>query len=49
MPPAVFNYLYARLYNQAPEETASVILLSTVISFATLPLLLHFALGTGLN
>ena len=47
MPPAVFNYLYARLYNQAPEETASVILLSRVISSATLPLLLHLVLGLG--
>lgn len=45
MPAAVFNYLFAQLYNRAPEETAGVILLSTLISFATLPLLLNFALA----
>ena len=44
MPAAVFNYLFAQLYQRAPEETASVILLSTLISFLTLPLLLRFVL-----
>lgn len=45
MPAAVFNYLFAQLHDQAPDEVASVILLSTAISFATLPFLLHIALG----
>ena len=44
MPPAVFNYLFAQNYDRKPEETASVILLSTLISFLTLPLLLPFVL-----
>jgi predicted permease len=44
MPPAVFNYLFAQNYDRKPEETASVILISTLISFLTLPLLLPFVL-----
>lgn len=44
MPPAVFNYLFAQNYDRKPEETASVILLATLISFATLPFLLHYIL-----
>ena len=44
IPPAVFNYLFAHRYDRKPEETASVILLSTLVSFATLPLLMHYVL-----
>ena len=44
MPPAVFNYLFAQTYRREPEEVAGVIVLSTLISFATLPLLLSFIL-----
>ena len=44
MPPAVFNYLFAQNYDRKPKETASVILISTLISFLTLPLLLPFVL-----
>ena len=44
MPPAVFNYLFAQSYDRKPEETASVILISTMLSFLTLPLLLPFVL-----
>jgi hypothetical protein len=40
MPVAVFNYLFAQRYGRAAEEVASVIVTSTLISFATLPLLL---------
>jgi predicted permease len=40
MPTAVFNYLFAQRYGRAAEEVASVIVTSTLISFATLPLLL---------
>jgi predicted permease len=40
MPTAVFNYLFAQRYGREAEEVASVIVASTVISFATLPLLL---------
>lgn len=40
MPVAVFNYLFAQRYGRAADEVASVIVASTLISFATLPLLL---------
>jgi len=40
MPVAVFNYLFAQRYGREAEEVASVIVTSTLISFATLPLLL---------
>lgn len=45
MPVAVFNYLFAKAYNREPEEVAGIVLISTVISFATLPLLLLAVLG----
>ena len=45
MPPTVFNYLFAQRYDRSPEETASVIVLSTLISFLTLPLLMAFVLS----
>lgn len=44
MPVAVFNYLFAQLYRREPAEVASIIVLSTLISFATLPLLLLYLL-----
>lgn len=44
MPAAVFNYLFAQSHGRHPEETASVIVLSTLVSFLTLPLLLRFVL-----
>jgi predicted permease len=40
MPVAVFNYLWAVRYNNAPEEVAGLVLGSTALSFLTLPLLL---------
>ena len=40
MPVAVSSYLFARLYRREPEEVAGMVVLSTAISFATLPLLL---------
>jgi predicted permease len=40
MPVAVFNYLWAVRYNDAPEEVAGLVLGSTALSFLTLPLLL---------
>jgi malate permease and related proteins len=46
MPTAVFNYLFAVQYNNKPEDVAGIILISTVLSFATLPLLLAFVLGS---
>ncbi len=44
MPVAVFNYLYATLYDARPADVAGAIVVSTVISFATLPALLWFVL-----
>ena len=40
MPVAVFNYLWALRYNNAPQEVAGMVLGSTALSFLTLPLLL---------
>lgn len=40
MPVAVFNFLFAERHNRTPHEVAGMVFLSTVISFATLPLLL---------
>jgi predicted permease len=45
MPVAVFNYLFAKAYNRRPDEVAGIVLISTAISFATLPLLLLAVLG----
>jgi predicted permease len=44
MPVAVFNYLLAARYDRHPGDVAGAILLSTLLSFATLPLLLLVAL-----
>jgi predicted permease len=44
MPVAVFNYLLAARYDRHPEEIAGAIVISTLVSFATLPLLLLLAL-----
>jgi len=44
MPVAVFNYLFAARYNTEPEAVAGTVVLSTVMSFATLPMLLVFIL-----
>ena len=44
MPAAVFNYVFAERYGQQPEKVAAVILISTVISFLTLPALVAFAI-----
>lgn len=39
MPSAVFNYLWAQLYDRAPQEVAGAVILSTLMVFAALPLL----------
>jgi predicted permease len=44
MPVAVFNYLFAQRYRRAPEEVAGLVVISTVLSFLTLPLLLWYVL-----
>ena len=44
MPVAVFNFLYASIYNTSPAEVAGVIVVSTALSFLTLPALLWYVL-----
>ncbi len=41
-PSAVFNYLLAHQYRRSPEAVAGLVMASTVISFATIPLVLAF-------
>ena len=45
MPVAVFNYLLAERYDRAPDEVAGAVVVSTLISFVTLPILLYFLLS----
>lgn len=42
MPAAVFNYLLAQHYNKYTSDTAGVVVISTVLALAMLPLLLRF-------
>lgn len=44
MPVAVLNYLLAEKYERSPSEVASLVLLSTLISLLTLPLILAWVL-----
>lgn len=44
MPVAVFTYLFAVRYERQPAEVAGTVVISTLISFATLPLLLWYVL-----
>lgn len=45
MPPAVFNYLFAKQYGENGEEVAGTVIISTITAFALLPFLLAFALN----
>jgi len=40
MPVAIFNYVFALRYEREPQDVAAAIIVSTVISFATMPFLL---------
>lgn len=40
MPVAVHNYMFAQRFDRSPADTASMVLISTVVSLATLPLLM---------
>jgi hypothetical protein len=44
MPVAVFNYIMAERYGRGSSEVASMVVISTALSFATLPLLLLIVL-----
>lgn len=45
MPVAVVNYIFALRYNRDPQTVASLVVISTLLSFATLPALLVLVLG----
>lgn len=45
MPVAVFNFLLAARYGRDPEAVAGAIVVSTVVSFLTMPALVLYALG----
>lgn len=45
MPAAVINYVFAARYNRDPAAVASLVVISTLISFASLPVLLLFVLA----
>ena len=45
MPVAVYNYLFSQAYNRDPETVAGMVVISTALSFITLPLLLLYLLG----
>lgn len=47
MPVAVFSYLFAVRYERKPEEIAGAVVISTVISFLTLPFLLWYVLPSA--
>lgn len=40
MPVAVYNYVYSQMYGQEPEEVASLVVVSTLVSVITIPILL---------
>ena len=44
MPVAVFSYLFAVRYQRSPEEVAGTVVISTLLSFLSLPLLLWYVL-----
>ncbi len=44
MPAAVFNYMLAEKYGRTPSEVAGLVVLSTLISFLTVPLVLAWVL-----
>ena len=44
MPVAVFNFLFAQRYDRTPSEVAGMVLISTAIAFAMLPLVLAVVL-----
>ncbi|MEL7027972.1 MAG: AEC family transporter, partial [Pseudomonadota bacterium] len=45
MPSAVFNFLFAHIYDRRPEEVAGVIVASTAMSLVTIPLLLAYLMA----
>jgi predicted permease len=44
MPAAIFNYLFAARYDRHPDDIAGIVLMSTLVSALTLPLLVGYVL-----
>lgn len=44
MPSAVLNYLFAEMHHNQPKEIAGIVMISTLFSFLTLPILLWFVM-----
>ena len=42
MPVAVSNYMFALIHRRQPEDVAGIVLISTALTFFTLPALLLF-------
>jgi predicted permease len=47
MPVAVFNYLFAQYYSRRPEDVAAMVIISTLLSFGTLPFLIYYVLAAA--
>jgi predicted permease len=45
MPAAMFSYLFAARYDRAPDDVAGIVLMSTLFSVLTLPLVVAYVLG----
>ena len=45
MPVAIYNYFFAQMYNNAPEDVASLVVVSTLMSVVTVPVLLAVLAG----
>lgn len=45
MPAAVFNYLFAARYGREPEDVAGIVLVSTLLTAALLPLIVAYVLS----
>jgi hypothetical protein len=44
MPVAVFNFLFAQYYQRRPDDVAAMVIISTLLSFGTLPFLIYYVL-----
>jgi malate permease and related proteins len=46
-PVAVYNYLFAQRWNNQPEEVAGVVVISTLLSIASIPILLAWLISSA--
>ena len=47
MPAALFNYMMAARYGRSPTEVASIVVLSTLLAFGTLPVVIGWLLASA--